>query len=72
MSDVVKKKLDAILQAHADWRGRVGVQNRLVAALHEFLEGAFMAGYMQALIDHGLPTRDLVAEIEQRDWTGSR
>jgi hypothetical protein len=67
-----KKKLSAILKSHEDWRLRVGVQNRLVTALHEFLEGAFMSGYMQALIDHGLPTGDLTAEIEQRNLTEDR
>jgi hypothetical protein len=66
------KKLDTILRSHKDWRSRVGVQNRLVASLHEFLEGAFMSGYMQALLDHGLPTGDLTAEIEQRNVTEGR
>lgn len=65
-------KLDVILKKHTDWRSRVGVQNRLVAALDEFLEGAFMSGYMQALVDHGLPTGHLAVEIERRNLTEDR
>ena len=72
MSDVAKK-LAAILEEYARWRGRVGVKNQLFALtleatrkLHGFLEGAFLSGYMQALIDHGLPTGALTEELEQR------
>lgn len=65
-------KLKDILKSHEGWRSRVGVGSRLVAALHEFLEGAFMSGYMQALIDHGLPTAELAAEIERRNLEQDR
>jgi hypothetical protein len=72
MNSPVTNKLDAILRSRDAWRSRVGVQSRLIGALHEFLNGAFMSGYMQALIDHGLPTGDLTVEIEQRSLTEDR
>lgn len=58
--------LDAIRQGMRAWSGRVGVNNRLIGLLNEYLEGAFLSGYMQALIDNGLPTDDLERQIEER------
>lgn len=67
----MSKKLDAVLYGLADWQGRVGIENRLIASLREYLEGAYLAGYIQALLDRGQPTEDLVAQLEERSEKGA-
>jgi hypothetical protein len=64
-------KLAAILESHAGWRSRVDFDRKL-SALREFAESIYLSGYMQALIDHGLPTGDLAAQIEERNLKEGR
>ena len=58
-------KLASIQKASRLWASRTGVRDSVHATIDEYLRSAFLSGYMQALIDHDLPTGDLAAEIEE-------